>query len=136
MYPDLSSFARRIAKAWVYPGITASLSNYLALNERRPPERAARMTAVEMRDADMAYWVGFASDKMACSMSSWPSSYREEDITAFLPTRPGPHVSIALEQRLQLRLAHRSTCRESSCNLVNGSVLATFTFDILSSIAM
>lgn len=81
----------RIAKAWVYPGITASLSNYLALNERRPPERAARMTAVEMRDADMAYWIGFASDKLACSMSSWPSSYREEDITAYLPTRPGPH---------------------------------------------
>ena len=105
-YPDLGYFVCRIAKAWVYPGITASLSNYLALNERRPPERAARMTAVEMRDADMAYWVGFASDKMACSMSSWPSSYREEDITAFLPTRPGPHVSIASVQGRRMRLAY------------------------------
>ena len=105
-HPDLGFLARRIAKAWVYPGITASLSNYLALNERRPPERAARMTAVEMRDADMAYWVGFASDKMACSMSSWPSSYREEDITAFLPTRPGPHVSIASVQGRRMRLAY------------------------------
>ncbi|KAG7529314.1 hypothetical protein FFLO_05742 [Filobasidium floriforme] len=80
-----------LAKAWITPGITNSLSAYLALNERRPPERAAKMTAVEMRDADMVFWIGFCNEKMACAMSSWPSSYREEDITAYLPTCAGPH---------------------------------------------
>lgn len=51
------------------------------------------MSPVEMREADLAFWIGFCNEKMACAMSSWPSSYREEDITAFLPTCPGPNVS-------------------------------------------
>lgn len=50
------------------------------------------MTAIDMRDADMVFWIGFCNEKMACAMSSWPSAYREEDITAFLPTCAGPHV--------------------------------------------
>jgi hypothetical protein len=84
---------RSVAKACIYPGITYNLCSYLGLHERRPPSRAARMSPVEMREADLAFWIGFCNEKMACAMSSWPSSYREEDITAFLPTCPGANVS-------------------------------------------
>ena len=114
----------------------ASLSTYLALNERRLPARAAKMTAVDMRDADMVFWIGFCDEKMACAMSSWPSSYREEDITAFLPTCAGPYVSRPDRRsgRIQLKRPVMDD-RANICNLFSGWDRRTCTLFIRCNIA-